>query len=60
MKMLVSFPQCIDKGFLYNVHSLSFYPFFSVTRKISTTFFLPHGMGFVGIFAVCLRSRVAT
>ena len=53
----VSFQQCIDKGFLYNIHFLSFYPFFCVTRKLSTTVFLPHGMGFVDIFAVCLRSR---
>lgn len=60
MKMFVSFEQCIAKGFLYNIHFLTFYPFFSVTRNLSASIFLPHGMGFVDIFAVCLRSRVAT
>lgn len=53
-----SFQQCIDKGFLYNTHFLSFCPFFSVTCRRSTKVFLPHGMGSVGIFAVCLRSRL--
>ncbi len=60
VNVTVSFQQCTDKGFLYNIHFLSFHPFFSVTGKLSTTVSLPHGMGFVGIFAVCLRSRVAT
>lgn len=58
MKMFVCFQRCIDEGFLYNIHFLSFYPFFSVLLATFQQQFSDHmAWVFVDILPVCLRSR---